>query len=101
MTTPSEPVVPRTPFETEYRYDIQWMIDTYGINNLDMDNLLAFMSVPLAKANFLRDAGSVSSESTIKDWVTRVINLYNSNNATIGGENLSPLGLKAAKDLRV
>ena len=99
--TPPPVVETKTPYEAKYSYDIQFMIDNYGVNNLSMDNLIAYMAVPLAKAMFLRDTGSIGSESTIKDWVTRVINLYNSNISTIGGENMSSVGIKLAKDMRL
>ena len=89
-----------TPYTNEHRYDIQWMIDTYGASNLVVDELLGFLSIPLSLSMFHRDLGNMGSERNIKDWVAKMINMYNRNEATVSGENLGVIGTLEPKDLR-
>ena len=89
-----------TPYTNEHRYDIQDMIDLYGADNLIVDELLVFLALPLSISLYSRDCGNVSAEQNAKDWVTRVLNIYNKNESTIEGEHLGIVGTIEPKDLR-
>jgi len=90
-----------TPYETEYRYDIQWMIDTYEVDNLSIDNFLATLIIPKALALYYSDRDMIGESSNLDSWVTKMINLYNKNKEIIGGESLSSLGDIKPKSMRL
>jgi len=68
-----------TPYNTEHRYDIQWMIDEYGINNLNMDDLLVQFVMLKATSLYYMDNGDPGQSELIRDYLDQLINLHNEN----------------------
>ena len=67
----------------EHRYDIQWMIDTYGFENLNIDNTLAMLCGLRIKSLEAMDNSSLSEASNYDYLTTQLLNKYNSNRESI------------------
>lgn len=80
-----------TPYETEYRYDIQWMRDTYG-EYCVVDDMIGFLSLLMALSIYFRDNGQINLESQYKKLCYDYINMYNSNQRTFNDNNLETIG---------
>jgi len=97
MADAPAPEIPTTPYDIEYRYNIQWMIDTYGLENLSMDDLLVQIVMLKATSLFYMDNGDPGQSELIRDYMDQLINLYNENSnpmehsteSIIGGLSLS------------
>lgn len=63
----------------EHRYDIKWMIATYGEDNLIIDDLLGVMSAIKAKLFSLLRISAVSEASNIEYFYDQILNTYNDN----------------------
>jgi len=68
-----------TEYNTEYRYDIQWMIDTYGIENIEIDDLLCWFIILKTLSLFHMENGDPGESKLFNDYLMEVINLYNTN----------------------
>lgn len=67
----------------EHRYDIKWMIDTYGFENLQIDNVLAILCGLRIKSLQAIDNGSLSEASNYDYLIAQMLNKYNSNKESI------------------
>lgn len=67
----------------EYRYDIQWMIDTYGLENVHIDDALVYLCGLKIMSLMNLDNGSISESSNYDYLLAQLINLYNSNEESI------------------
>lgn len=63
----------------EHRYSIQWMIDTYGIDNLYIDDMLLYLCGLKIMSLYLLDNGSISESSNYDYLLSQLINMYNLN----------------------
>jgi len=81
-----------TPYDLEYRYDIQWMIDTYDIGNLDIDDLLAQIVMLKATSLFYMENGDPGQSELIRDYMDQLINLHNENVNPVGHSTESIIG---------
>ena len=87
-----------THYDLEYRYNIQWMIDNYGLENLDMDDFLVTLVTLKACSLYYMDQGDPGLSETYRDYLTQLINLFNSNTNPLDHSKptiLGGLGLSA------
>ena len=80
---PPPVVETQTPYNTEYRYGIQWMSDTYGSINLKIDNVLLPLVLLKAKAILSLREGKVLPATTTENMLLQMINKYNMNEELI------------------
>ena len=67
-----------SPEVDEHRYDIQWMVDTYG-DQLVVDDFVGVMTVIKAKALYLMSEASINEASNIETYYDQLLNAYNEN----------------------
>ncbi len=82
----------QSPYEVEYKYDIQWMMDTYGLDNLEMDDLLAIFVMLKATSLYYMDIGDPGQSELIRDYLMQLINLHNENENPMGHSTESIIG---------
>lgn len=67
-------------------YDIQAMIDEYGINNLVVDDGLMMFIGPMALSYYNDDKLNIALSKTLEYYTIQLINLYNSYTQTFSPE---------------
>lgn len=67
-------------------YDIQTMIDTYGIGNLSVDDGLMMFIGPMALSYYNDDKLNIALGKTLEYYTIQLINLYNSYTQTFSPE---------------
>lgn len=68
-----------SPYNGEHRYDIQWMIDTYGADMLTVDPVLAYPAAERALAIAHQHIGDVVGASALDNLAIQFINYYDRN----------------------
>ena len=77
------------PYNTKHTYSIQEMINLHKIESLEMDNLLAILTITSALSKFYGEQGYLSDEQNHKKYITDMVNIYNQNEQAIQISNLS------------
>jgi len=72
-------VVGQTPYSIEHRYDVQWMIDTYGHSNLEIDDQMLIPIFTLAQAFVAYGNADMDIYTNCRAFVKDYINIYNRN----------------------
>jgi hypothetical protein len=79
-------------YADEYRYNIQWMIDTYGIEVLEVDDVLGMLML-LKACQFYREDNLDIQNAKHYDYIcTEIINMFNANRDQIHNNRLTTNG---------
>ena len=65
------------PYETEYRYSIDWMVTEYGVENLIVDDLVGVLSLLEAISFFYGEELNINYENIYDKFCLDIINYYN------------------------
>ena len=82
----------KSPYQLEIRYDISWMISTYGSESLFVDDFLAVIMLIRAWSLYYRENNIVSKEAQLRKYCYDLINLYNANHELVDDDLRSQLG---------
>ncbi len=86
---PSE--VSNTPYDMEYRYDIQWMYNTYS-TGCSVDEFLGWIMLLRAKSIYFGKIGQLNKEAQFKKYAYDLINMRNSSEDSIKSNNMETIG---------
>lgn len=84
--------VENTHYETEYRYDIQWMIDNYSIDSLTVDDLLGTLMILKANQLYREDRLDIGNSKHFDYLCKELINTFNQNSDQIHNNRLTTNG---------
>ena len=81
-------------FVDRHYYDIQTMVDTYGADNLIVDDLLMAMVAIHAKGMYFEKAGDLNYKDIMHKYIVQdCMNIYNTWKETAKNDNLDYIGL--------
>ena len=79
-------------FTVEHRYDIQWMIDTYTEELLEIDDLVGILSALKALSLWFGEQGDINFENIFDKATLDIINMYNEFNSLKYSDSYEKIG---------
>lgn len=81
------------PFIDEYRYNIQWMVTEYGIDELDVDDVVGMLMILKANQLFKEENLDIGNAKHFDYICMNLINLFNENKDNIHNNRLTTLAM--------